>query len=176
MPMWCSCTVSAAGHFVPGALHAAISYVPLYGASPIWFRAVVFSANVGVWATGHLQLEKHGVPLRVLRPAHEAFLAAVFAGLLCHLAAWYTFASVPAATAFACSFFGLCLTPTLSLIKYNAGELDTSYDGNYRLTHASPHWWTHAVGDAAGFIFFVPWTLAWLPRSVSEVLRKGRTV
>ena len=54
MPMWCSCTVSAAGHFVPGALHAAISHVPLYGASPLWFRALVFSANVGAWATGHL--------------------------------------------------------------------------------------------------------------------------
>ena len=149
MPMWCTCTVSAAGHFVPGALHASISYVPLYGASPLWFRAIVCSANVGAWATGHLQLEKYGVPLSVLRPAHDAFVTTVFMGLFCHFAAWYTFASIPYATAFALSFVGGCLTPSLSLLKYASGDLDTSYDGNTKLTHNSRNWWAHAVADLA---------------------------
>ena len=176
MPMWCSCTVSAAGHFVPGALHAAISYVPLYGASPLWFRAIVFSANVGAWATGHLQLEKYGVPLSVLRPAHDAFVTTVFLGLAAHFAAWYTFASIPYATLFTLSFVGGCLTPSLSLLKYASGDLDTSYDGNTKLTHNSRNWWAHAVADLAGFIFFVPWTLAWMPRSITGVLRKGGIV
>ena len=101
---------------MPGALHAAISYVPLYGASPLWFRAIVFSANVGAWATA------------------------------------------------------------LSLLKYASGDLDTSYDGNTKLTHNSRNWWAHAVADLAGFIFFVPWTLAWMPRSITGVLRKGGIV
>ena len=65
---------------------------------------------------------------------------------------------------------------SLLLLKYASGDLDTSYDGNTKLTHNSRNWWAHAVADLAGFIFFVPWTLAWMPRSIIGVLRKGGIV